>query len=168
MVRFERRILLAVPALAAGAALWPAGNGGMAEAAAQKGQPASLCEPDETVVFECRTGNQLAALCGRRAPARQLRYLFGRPGQIEYASPPDTRFRSEPGLRTIDIRFRDGQDEYSIYRTTVTGFSADGRYEPASIDGVRVMRGEQLISDRRCAGEARSRGALEDYTPQGE
>jgi hypothetical protein len=157
--------LFLVPALAGLVAALPAGHGGAAESV-RKGGRASLCEANEAVLFQCRRGNRLAALCGRRTPATQVRYLFGRPGRIEYSSPAGARFWWTPG-GGMDVRFRDGDDEYSIYRGTGGRRSADGRYEDVAIDGVRVMRGDRLVSDWRCAGEAHTGGPFQAYMPEG-
>ena len=159
-------VLVAAGALAALSASLPAGPGD--EAAAQKSASAGLCAADETMLFQCRMGNRIAALCGRRTPTRQVRYLSGRPGQIDYASPADARFRWRPDEGPMTVRFRDGEDEYTIYRDRGSRLAADGRYEDEAIDGVRVMRGERLVSHRRCAGEARTGGPFQDYMDEGE
>ncbi len=159
-----RCALIAASALVAASLFVPPDRG----AAAQSGNTrAGLCAADETILFHCRIGNQFGALCGRRIPVTRVRYLFGQRDRIEYSSPADTRFWWMPGSG-MDVRFRDGEDEYSIYRATVTRMSADGRYEDNPVEGVRVMRGERLFANYRCSREAHSAGPFQAYMPEGE
>ena len=171
---FDRRALFAVPALAAFSA--PMLIAPEAEAVAAQARPArgGLCAPNEVVIFECGVGRKIVSVCGSRTPAPRAQYRFGRPGNVELSYPN----RSEGGLSwaramysgggELQIRFRNGGLDYAVYSRTVrTGFGADGRNNPQFSDGVMVMRGNRLISDRACTTQVRRDGQPENFMPEG-
>ncbi|MGX2039774.1 hypothetical protein ACWJKU_06520 [Methylocaldum sp. MU1018] len=129
------RIGAAVLALAAGFAVsvcaTEASVGARRSAAegANADRSASLCTPEETVVFSCRTAGKkgkLLSLCGSRVldeKAGYIQYRFGSPGKIELEFPEgkentQSAFRysryTRPLVTYLELRFFLDGYRYSI------------------------------------------------------
>jgi hypothetical protein len=136
----------------------------------------SLCRPDEQVMFLCRLGRSTASLCaGAGAEGRYVQYRFGRPGAVELAFPE----RGSTGLSwantgysgggEVQVNFRNGDHLYVLYSRTVrTGFGPDGHFDPEFQAGVAVVRGNRIVSDRRCENSDDFIQSPETRLPEGE
>lgn len=97
---------------------------------AEPGPGVSLCTPEETVVFSCKTvgkKGKLLSLCSSKALDEKtgyIQYRFGQPGKIELEFPRDKRhtqsaFRysryTRPLVTYLELRFFQGGYRYSIH-----------------------------------------------------
>lgn len=113
--------------------------------------PASLCRPNEAIVFSCRTSKgKLISLCASEDASATTGYLAYRFGQnatspeLEYPKTPTQAKNSYrywyswfPKGSTVAVSFWIGQFRYSVFRTTsVYGYNGAG---------VIVNRGEKAI-----------------------
>ena len=134
----------------------------------------SLCARGEEVIFHCSIGRKMVSVCGGTATAPHAQYRFGVPGDIELAYPGP----GQSGLTwarmgfssggALQIRFSNGGYDYVVdSRLVRTGF--DRRHRPLheSTDGLIVMRGGRLVSNRTCTTPARSGAQAEDFMPEG-
>jgi hypothetical protein len=140
----------------------------------------SLCRASEAVLFQCRIGGTLAAVCGGHANGRSYaQYRHGAPGRLDLAYPADPAagpgsmsYASAPysGGGEAQIRFVNQGSEYVIYGAVIrTGFGRGGN-RPVEEDGLLVRRGGRTIANLRCAGhvDAVDLGHLSDFLPEGE
>jgi hypothetical protein len=171
-MRFDRRALFIVPALAAVAAPLLIAPGGDAAAAQGLAAQGSLCARGEVVIFQCGIGRKMVSVCGGRTPAPHAQYRFGAPGNIELAYPGPGQsgltYAREmySGGGALQIRFSNGGTDYAVYSRTVrTGFN--GRNNPHSSDGVMVRRAGRLLSNRSCTTGVSGNGQPEDFMPEG-
>lgn len=137
--------------------------------------PQSLCKPGEKVLFQCRVDRRTAALCaGTGREGRFVQYRFGRPGAVELAFPA----RGSAGLswaRTgysgggeLQVNVRTGDHLYVLYSRTVrTGFGPEGN-KPDFQAGLAVVRGNRILSDRRCTNADDFAASPDDLLPEGE
>lgn len=134
--------------------IMPIGGGAQREAR-------SLCRATEAVIFECRAGTKMIAVCGKRGgPAgKSAQYRFGNPGKLELTYPRDgatagfLSYATAPysGGGESQISFARGAHVYVVYeRTQRTSFGADGRHDPKFEAGVFVKRRGKLLSSRKC------------------
>ncbi|MFC5480188.1 hypothetical protein [Massilia suwonensis] len=119
-------------------------------------QAASLCAPDEPVVFACHVGSKQVALCRPAGDRGMLSYRFGRPDSVELSYPEPGRqasaaftVKSAPlvGGGETTVAFRRGAYTYTVYSKVARG--ADGT-TPEFEDGVIVARGGKVLSRMRC------------------
>lgn len=162
-----RRLVLIVCAVGLAAPALPEASGTVATQA--RAPRASLCATDEKILFQCRSGLKLVSLCGRRTPAAGARLLYGNPGRIDYASPADAAFSWTQHGGRIEVQIRDGDREHLVYSRGPAGnASADSRAGPYSVDGLLIDRGNGMVVDHRCAGEASHHGRMQDFMPEGD
>jgi len=171
-MKFDKRPLLLSPALLLlGAPLQPTAG---AAAAAQAPTPrGSLCARGEEVIFSCGVGRKMVSVCGGRATAPHAQYRYGAPGSIELAFPGPGQsglsYAREmySGGGALQIRFSTGGYDYAVYSRTIrTGFGRRGN-NPQFSDGVMVMRGGRLVSNRACTTRVRGDAQPEDFMPEG-
>jgi hypothetical protein len=117
---------------------------------------ASLCAPDEPVVFSCHVGSKLVSLCRPPGDRGMLSYRFGRPESVELSYPEPGRqasaaftVKSAPliGGGETTVAFRSGAYTYTVYSRVARG--ADGT-TPEFEDGVTVARRGKVLSRMRC------------------
>jgi len=168
-MRSGHRGLLIAGAVALAAPALPGTSTGPAQAAQGRSSPATLCEADETILFQCRSGMKLVSLCGRRTPRPGARLLYGNPGHLDYASSSEAGFSYTEHGREIDVQVHDGDREHGLYSGGAGGsLDADGRLGSYSIDGLVIDRGNGVGVDHRCAGEASRHGRVQDFMPEGD
>lgn len=122
---------------------------------------ASLCTPDETILFSCPIRDKLVSVCGQ-ASGRAV-YRFGRV-ELQSGGLSHSR-RGYSGGGESQIRFERGAYRYILFDKTVrTGF--DGRNDPQSSSGLVIQRGDRRVSSTTCdgSGESQGSGALADYS----
>jgi hypothetical protein len=171
-MKFDMRLLLLSPALLLpGAPLQPAAR---AEAAQTPTPRGSLCARGEEIIFSCGIGRKMVSVCGGRATAPHAQYRYGAPGNIELAFPGPGQsglsYAREmySGGGALQIRFATDGYDYAVYSRTVrTGFGRNGRNNPRFSDGVMVMRGGRLVSNRACTTSVRGDAQPEDFMPEG-
>lgn len=176
----SRPILVFAAGLVAGAACLSLAPAGSPAAAAQPAR-ASLCRGGENVLFQCRIGGALAAVCGGRANGRSYaQYRHGAPGRLDLVYPADPgagpgsmSYASAPysGGGEAQIRFVNQGSEYVIYGAVIrTGFGRGGN-RPVSEDGILVRSGGRTVANLRCAEphvDAVDLGHLADFLLEGE
>jgi hypothetical protein len=116
----------------------------------------SLCRAGETVLFQCRIGAGLAAVCGDRA-AHDARYRFGTPGRIELESPAHALVYARAGYSRggeIQFHFAKAGYEYVVYSRIVRTNFGRGGNNPKEENGLFVRHGGRIVSQRRCTGLA--------------
>lgn len=131
---------------------------------------ASLCAASETPLFQCPVGGKQVAVCAARGAAPRVQYRYGAPGKVELAYPAAGQAGSLRWAQTgysgggeMQIQFENGGVRYVVYSRMIrTGFGGDGRNNPKDELGVAVLRGERLLSDRRC-GAAPIAGGTSDW-----
>src|SRR6476661_362372 len=173
-MRFDKRLLSVIPALAALAVpLFMAQSGG-AEAAQSPTPRGSLCAVGERVIFSCGMARKMVSVCGGRATAPHAQYRFGTPGNIELAFPGPGQsglsYAREmySGGGALQIRFATGGYDYAVYSRTVrTGFGRSGRNNPQFSDGVMVRHDGRLVSNRSCTTRVGGDAQPEDFMPEG-
>lgn len=120
-------------------------------------QAASLCAPNEPVVFACHVGSKTVSLCRSAGDRGMLSYRFGTPDTLELRYPEPGRqasaaftVRSAPliGGGETTVAFRRGAYTYVVYSRVAR--SADGS-TPEFEDGVIVARRGKVVSKMRCA-----------------
>jgi hypothetical protein len=122
---------------------------GAAAPAVAAGKAATLCSPDEIVVFSCGRGAHLASICASKDISKTqgtMQYRFGSSGKLELVHPatpgkPVENFKggwmSYSGGGGAFVRFSNGPLEY-------TAFSATGKWGPHG-----APRDEQGVAIRK-------------------
>ena len=139
-----------------------------AEAAMRDMAQPVACGRGERPLFFCEAGRKQIAVCGVTDEA-------GKP-QAQYRYGSDTaemvlnggRFANVPysGGGESQIEFVNDATRYIVYSRTVrTNFEPGEPNDPAFTDGVMVVRGGKVLSDRQCTGEPKSVGVMagDDY-----
>ena len=118
---------------------------------------ASLCAPDEPVVFACHVGSKMVSLCRPAGDRGMLSYRFGGPEKLELSYPEPGRqasaaftVKSVPliGGGETTVAFRRGAYTYTVYSKVARG---DDGVTPEFEDGVIVARRGKVLSRMRCA-----------------
>jgi hypothetical protein len=134
----------------------------------------SLCKAGERIIFQCPIGRRIASVCEISA-SQTAQYRFGQSGDIEFTYP-----KAGAGLawaRTgysgggeLQINFRNGAHRYILYSRTIRTNFGPGGNDPKSETGVAVLRGNKLLSDRRCNDPDKFAfvGDVEKAMPEGE
>lgn len=134
-----------VSKLAAAAACWAALNV----------QAASLCAPDEPVVFACHVGGKMVSLCRPAGDRGMLSYRFGAPDKLELSYPEPGRqasaaftVKSLPlvGGGETTVAFQRGAYTYTVYSKVARADDSSPEFE----DGVIVARRGRVVSRMRC------------------
>ena len=124
--------------------------------AALPAQAASLCAPDEPVVFACHVGNKMVSLCRPAGDRGMLSYRFGGLEKLELSYPEPGRqasaaftVKSVPliGGGETTVAFRRGVYTYTVYSKVARAEDGSG---PEFEDGVIVARRGKVISRMRC------------------
>ena len=127
----------------------------LAACAAAPLQAASLCAPDEPVVFACHVGSKMVSLCRPAGDRGMLSYRFGGPDKLELSYPEPGRqasaaftVKSAPliGGGETTVAFKRGIYTYTVYSKVAR--SEDGA--PEFEDGVIVARRGKVLSKMRC------------------
>lgn len=135
-------------------------------------QPASLCNADETIIFNCtiKENAKLVSLCSSREFTKDkgyIQYRFGRPGKVELEFPKSREktqqafkyshyFRAQFDL--TEISFSSDNHHYSIFD------DYNGEERPAqSSQGVKVTTPNGREVTLTCRGRAKA-----DYSNLGE
>lgn len=130
---------------------------------------ASLCAPNEPVVFACHVGSKLVSLCRPAGDRGMLSYRYGGPEKLELSYPEPGRHagaaftvKSAPlvGGGETTVAFRRGAYTYTVYSKVAR--EEDGT-TPAFEDGVIVARRGKVVSKMRC--EDGGEGFREPVTP---
>lgn len=117
---------------------------------------ASLCAPNEPVVFACHVGSKMVSLCRPADDRGMLSYRFGAPEKIELSYPEPGRqasaaftVKSAPlvGGGETTVAFKRGAYTYTVYSRVARG--PDGA-TPEFEDGVIVARRGKVLSRMRC------------------
>jgi len=140
----------------AGLALAVAGAAAPVSAA---GKAATLCKPDETIVFSCGAGARVASICASKGVSKDqgtMQYRFGAPDKLELAYPaapgkPADSFKggwmSYSGGGGAYLKFTNGPYQY-------TAFSATGKWgpngAPRDVAGVAISKGGKEFSNFVC------------------
>lgn len=123
--------------------------------AALSAQAASLCAPDEPVVFACHVGGKMVSLCRPAGDRGMLSYRFGAPDKLELSYPEAGRqasaaftVKSLPliGGGETTVAFQRGAYTYTVYSRVARADDASPEFE----DGVIVARRGKVISRMRC------------------
>ncbi len=121
-------------------------------------QAASLCAPDEPVVFACHVGGKMVSLCRPAGDRGMLSYRFGGPDKLELSYPEPGRqasaaftVKSLPlvGGGETTVAFQRGAYTYTVYSKVAR---AD--------DGESGIRGRR---DRRAARQGGQPHALRGW-----
>jgi hypothetical protein len=124
--------------------------------AALSAQAASLCAPNEPVVFACHVGGKMVSLCRPAGDRGMLSYRFGGPGKLELSYPEPGRqasaaftVKSLPlvGGGETTVAFQRGAYTYTVYSRVAR---AEDDASPEFEDGVIVARRGKVISRMRC------------------
>ncbi len=119
-------------------------------------QAASLCAPNEPVVFACHVGGKMVSLCRPAGDRGMLSYRFGVPDKLELSYPEPGRqagaaftVKSLPlvGGGETTVAFQRGPYTYTVYSRIARGADDTG---PAFEDGVIVARRGKVVSRMRC------------------
>lgn len=128
----------------------------LAACAATPVQAASLCAPNEPVVFACHVGSKMVSLCRPAGDRGMLSYRFGGPDKLELTYPEPGRqasaaftVKSVPliGGGETTVAFKRGVYTYTVYSKAAR--SEDGE-SPEFEDGVIVARRGKVLSKMRC------------------
>ena len=117
------------------------------------------CGRNERTLFFCEAGRKQIAVCG-------VSDANGKP-QAQYRYGSDTaemvlnggRFANVPysGGGESQIEFVNDTTRYIVYSRTVrTNFTPGEGNDPKFTDGVMVVRGGKVLSDKQCTGEPKS------------
>jgi hypothetical protein len=118
-------------------------------------QAASLCAPNEPVVFACHVGGKMVSLCRPAGDRGMLSYRFGGPDKLELSYPEPGRqagaaftVKSLPlvGGGETTVAFRRGAYTYTVYSRVARARDASPEFE----DGVIVARRGKVVSRMRC------------------
>ena len=118
-------------------------------------QAASLCAPNEPVVFACHVGAKMVSLCRPAGDRGMLSYRFGGPDKLELSYPAPGRqasaaftVKSLPlvGGGETTVAFQRGAYTYTVYSKVARAADASPQFE----DGVIVARRGKVISRMRC------------------
>ena len=118
-------------------------------------QAASLCAPNEPVVFACHVGAKMVSLCRPAGDRGMLSYRFGGPDKLELSYPAPGRqasaaftVKSLPlvGGGETTVAFQRGAYTYTVYSKVARAVDASPQFE----DGVIVARRGKVISRMRC------------------
>ena len=118
-------------------------------------QAASLCAPDEPVVFACHVGGKMVSLCRPAGDRGMLSYRFGGPDKLELSYPEPGRqasaaftVKSLPlvGGGETTVAFQRGAYTYTVYSKVARAEDLSPEFE----DGVIVARRGKVISRMRC------------------
>jgi hypothetical protein len=124
--------------------------------AALSAQAASLCAPNEPVVFACHVGSKMVSLCRPAGDRGMLSYRFGGPAKLELSYPEPGRqasaaftVKSLPlvGGGETTVAFQRGAYTYTVYSKVAR---AEDDASPEFEDGVIVARRGKVISRMRC------------------
>jgi len=119
-------------------------------------QAASLCAPNEPVVFACHVGSKMVSLCRPAGDRGMLSYRFGGPDKLELTYPEPGRqastaftVKSVPliGGGETTVAFKRGVYTYTVYSKVAR--SEDGE-SPEFEDGLIVARRGKVLSKMRC------------------
>lgn len=127
------------------------------------GEPGSLCNKDEQVIFTCSTGKKFASLCASSQFSKNsgyVQYRYGRPQKIELLY-PETLKPSQRNFTLSNtgfsgggasyIRFQNNGYEYFLYDSTVrTNFKAGEPNYPQFDAGIVVRQNSKKISTKHC------------------
>jgi hypothetical protein len=117
---------------------------------------ASLCAPNEPVVFACHVGAKMVALCRPAGDRGMLSYRFGGADKLELSYPEPGRqasaaftVKSVPliGGGETTVAFQRGAYTYTVYSKVAR---ADDGMGPEFDDGVIVARRGKELSRMRC------------------
>jgi hypothetical protein len=117
---------------------------------------ASLCAPNEPVVFACQVGDKMVSLCRPAGDRGMLSYRFGAPEKLELNYPEPGRqasaaftVKSAPlvGGGETTVAFQRGGYTYTVYSRVARG---DDGETPEFEDGVLVARRGKLVRRMRC------------------
>jgi hypothetical protein len=127
----------------------------------------SLCEPNETVLFNCQVRTGTGSLCATKKLATQsaqILYRFGsrRCLQMTFPTNSDTTNRSIsasymqiPGGGESHVTFTRGGYSYVLYDAM---YNVEGNHQgdrkKLMRTGIAVLRGRTIISDRACTNDA--------------
>ncbi len=164
-------VIMLLATLSAGQGL-SATNSGSSVAHQARALP-SLCNLSEVPLFQCAIGAKQLAICaGDVSSQGVVQYRYGAPGKLElvYPAAPQTGAASLKWAMTgysgggeTQVSFDRSGVEYVVYsRMTRTGFGKDGHNDPKDELGVAVLKGDHLVSDRRC-GVAKIEGGHSDW-----
>lgn len=126
-----------------------------AACAALSAQAASLCAPNEPVVFACHVGDKMVSLCRPAGDRGMLSYRFGGPDKLELSYPEPGRqagaaftVKSLPlvGGGETTVAFQRGAYTYTVYSRVARAEDASPEFE----DGVIVARRGKVVSRMRC------------------
>lgn len=126
-----------------------------AACASMNAQAASLCAPNEPVVFACHVGGKMVSLCRPAGDRGMLSYRFGGPDKLELSYPEPGRqagaaftVKSLPlvGGGETTVAFRRGAYTYTVYSRVARAQDASPEFE----DGVIVARRGKVVSRMRC------------------
>jgi hypothetical protein len=118
-------------------------------------QAASLCAPNEPVVFACHVGSKMVSLCRPAGDRGMLSYRFGGPDKLELSYPEPGRqasaaftVKSLPlvGGGETTVAFQRGAYTYTVYSKVAHAEDASPEFE----DGVIVARRGKVVSRMRC------------------
>ena len=119
-------------------------------------QAASLCAPNEPVVFACHVGAKIVSLCRPAGDRGMLSYRFGGIEHIDMHYPDPGRqasaaftVKSAPliGGGETTVAFQRGAYTYTVYSKVARGEDGD---MPEFEDGVIVSRRGKVLSRMRC------------------
>jgi hypothetical protein len=138
----------------------------------------SLCEPQETVLFNCRVPAGIGSLCATKKTETQSAQTFYRFGtrrrlQMTFPTPSDTTnraisasFRDIPGGGESHVSFTRGGFSYVLYDAMYNnGRTRYGDTKKLMRTGIAVLRGRTVVSDRACMGEAKMDWSVHELLP---
>ena len=122
----------------------------------------SLCRAGERLVFNCRSGQNIASVClkpGIASEAPTLQYRQGKSGKLEFAIPSSADMSAHVGYKNVQgasdyatyLRFKSGTKSYYAYEASARGPNSptvgSTRIEPF---GVVVLNGGIRTGSLRC------------------
>lgn len=144
-----------MPALApkAAAPATAAAVGTAAELAAPTTPGGLGCAPDETPIFACNLANgKRVAVCGLGEHIGQYRYGGSRPELVLNGG--DYAHVSYSGGGESQIAFSKSGYRYIVFwRVVRTNFSAGDHNDPATSEGVIILRGKEFAGMHLCSGD---------------
>ncbi len=125
-----------------------------------KNPAASLCQPDEQVIYTCPTGDKIVSICAAPGKAGILRYRFGRPGVVELTYPANGQAGSGVFLLG-SLLFSGGGGAWLRFENkgyVYTVFTATGKWGPggaiAGASGVAVTHAGKPVTNLVCRAPA--------------
>jgi hypothetical protein len=138
----------------------------------------SLCEPQETVLFNCQVRTGIGSLCATKKTATrsaQTFYRFGSRRRLQMTFPTSNdatnpsisaSYVDIPGGGQSHVTFTRGGYSYVLYDAM---YNVEGKKDSESRKlmrtGIAILRGRTVISDRACIGDTKMDWSVHELLP---